>query len=120
MRSGRDIGGVAAAGQAAEFGQVARGRQDELALVRPRRARPADHLVGRQHVQHHRGGRPRRDDALDPVGNRDPPAGRVLDLAGGQPGGQQGRRQNKRLPQQMTSSMPVHEVRIPLLPLRDP
>ena len=119
------IGGVAAPRQPAELGQVAGAGTDEFALIEPRRARPAHHQIGRQHVKGHRGGRPRRHDALDTVGDLDAPPGGVPGLAPRRSGGQQAHdHQYKGMPSDhecpaAKASMPRICVMIPRISARD-
>jgi hypothetical protein len=56
-------------------------RRDVGEFLGTRRARAADHAVRGEDVEQHRRGRPGGEHALDPVGHRDLPAGRVGDHA---------------------------------------
>src|SRR5262249_48516236 len=60
-----EIGGVAAPGDAANFGPAADVGQEQFAFLRPVRTGPADEQFGRKRIEKDRRRRPRRKDTLD-------------------------------------------------------
>ena len=80
-----EIGGVAAPGDASHLRPAADVGQQELALLRPVGARPAEQQLGRQRVEKDRRRRPRRKHALDPRRHRHRAAGAVGHDSGARP-----------------------------------